>query len=141
MKTKLGVSVGLFGAATYFMGLFSGYVVLAIMVGYVLLCESNEWLRRSAVKAFAVCVGFSVLSALVGFIPNIIGFIDDIFNIFNSSFSISIVSKIVTFINTVIALAQKILLLVLGFKALHQGTVKIGIIDKLINDHMKADNQ
>lgn len=31
MKTKLGISVALLAAATYFMGLFSGYVALTIL--------------------------------------------------------------------------------------------------------------
>ena len=43
MKTKLGVSVGILGAATYFLGLFSGYTVLALVVGYILLCEQDSW--------------------------------------------------------------------------------------------------
>ncbi len=43
-KTKLGVSVALMGAALYFLGLFSGYVALIILAGYVLLMEENVWL-------------------------------------------------------------------------------------------------
>ncbi len=53
-KTKLGISVGLLGAAIYFMGLFSGYMVAVLLAGYVLLFEENEWLKKSAVKAIAV---------------------------------------------------------------------------------------
>ena len=48
-KTRLGISVGMLGAAIYLTGLFSGYVVAVLMAGYVLLFEENSWLRRSAV--------------------------------------------------------------------------------------------
>lgn len=34
-KTRLGISVGLLGAAIYFMGLFSGYLLAVLLAGYV----------------------------------------------------------------------------------------------------------
>lgn len=43
-KTRLGISVGMLGAAIYLTGLFSGYLVVVLMVGYVLLFEENSWL-------------------------------------------------------------------------------------------------
>ena len=49
-KTRLGISVGLLGAAIYFMGLFSGYLLAVLLAGYVLLFEENSWLRKNAVK-------------------------------------------------------------------------------------------
>ena len=52
-KTKLGISVGLFGAIIFAVALFGGYIPSILLVGYVLLMETNEWLRKSAVKALA----------------------------------------------------------------------------------------
>lgn len=72
-KTKIGVSVGLLGAAIYFMGLFSGYLTVVLLIGYVLLFEENEWLRKSAVKAVALMVVFSLAAAVMNLIPNVIG--------------------------------------------------------------------
>ena len=64
--TKLGISVGMLGAAIYFTGLFSGYIVPVLLVGYVLMFEENGWLRRSAVKAISLMVFFSfMLDALM----------------------------------------------------------------------------
>lgn len=136
MKTKLGISVGLLGAATYFLGLFSGNLILALLVGYILLFEQNEWLRKSAVKALALSIFFSLVSTLVGFIPDIIGIINNVTMIFGKSVSITVVTRIVTLIQSVISFARTVIMLVLGFRALNQGTVKIGIVDKLINKHM-----
>lgn len=50
-KTKLGVSIGLLGAGIFAAALFGGYVATIVLAGYVLLMETNEWLRRAAVKA------------------------------------------------------------------------------------------
>lgn len=60
-KTRLGISVGLLGAAIYFMGLFSGYLLAVLLAGYVLLFEENSWLRKNAVKAMSVMAVFSLL--------------------------------------------------------------------------------
>ena len=59
-KTRLGISVGLLGAAIYFMGLFSGYLLAVLLAGYVLLFEENSWLRKNAVKAMSVMAVFSL---------------------------------------------------------------------------------
>ena len=47
-------SIGLLGAAIYFTGLFSGYIVPVLLVGYVLMFEENGWLRRSTAKALSL---------------------------------------------------------------------------------------
>lgn len=139
MKTKLGISVGLLSAAIYLSGLFSGYTVLTLLAGYVLLFEENEWLKKTAVKAFAVCMGFSVLSALVGFIPNAINLIDAVATVFNGTFHIGFVSNLVNLAQVVLSIGEKILLLLLAFKALRQRTLKISMVDTLIENEFGAD--
>lgn len=135
-KTKLGISVGLLGAAIYFTSLFSGYIVPVILTGYVLLCEENEWLRKNAVKAVALLVSFSLLTTIICLIPNTIGFVDKIFAIFNGSFNILILSRIIDSIISAIDIIEKVLFIVLGLKALNQGSVSVPVVDKLINKYM-----
>ena len=77
-KTKVGISVGMIGAAVYFAGLFGGYIAVIILAGYILLCEENEWLRRSAVKAVALLMVFSFFTTAANLVPNVIGFIDKV---------------------------------------------------------------
>ena len=139
MKTKLGISVGLLGALVYLGGLFSGYTVLVLVAAYILLCEENAWLKQAAVKAIVINIVFSVLSALIGYIPSAIGVIDDFLRIFNSYLYIEVVTEIVNFIRSVLSIVESVLLLVLGLKALHQGTVAVKPIDKLVAQHMKAE--
>lgn len=134
MKTKLGISTRLLGAALYLTGLFSGYTVLTLLAGYVLLFEEDAWLKRTAVKAFAVCICFSVLSALVGFIPNAATLLDDVAIIFEDRFEMPVIfSQLVNLLQTILTIAEKVLLLLLAFKALKNNTLKVGVVDDLLN--------
>ncbi|MFR5908747.1 MAG: hypothetical protein ACLUFT_10550 [Gemmiger formicilis] len=47
-KAKLGISVGLLGAAIYLTALSGSLLGLLVLAGYVLLVEDNQWLRLSA---------------------------------------------------------------------------------------------
>lgn len=136
MKTKLGISAGLLGATMYFFGLFSGYVALAVLVGYVLLKEENEWLRRTAVKSMVLSLSFSVLFAVIGLVPDFLQFIGSVFNVFNSNFNYSIVTKLVQVVTNALGIIQTAVFLLLGLKALHQGDMKLGRVDKSVDAHM-----
>lgn len=135
-KTKLGIAVGLLGAAIYFTGLFSGYLVAVVLAGYVLMFEENEWLRKNAVKAVALMIFFSLLAVVINLIPNTINFINNVVAVFGGNFSIVILSRIVTVIISVIDIIEKVLFIGLGIKSLSQGTIAVPIIDKLVNTYM-----
>lgn len=141
MKTKLGISVGLLGAATYFTGFFGGYVIAGILAGYILLVEENVWLKKTAVKAVALLIGFSLLSAVVNLIPNIFDFIETLIRIFDQYFVFeaeifAVIDRLVSFVLTALNLVEKVVFIVLGLKALNQGTIKIPVIDNLVNKYM-----
>ena len=136
MKTKLGISTALLAAIAYFMGLFSGYVALAIIVGYILLCESDAWVRKAAVKAVVICIVFSVVVSLLNLVPGLFGIIDDACNIFNGSFNLYVATRIITFLVSILNFTEKLLLLFLGFKALKNQDVAIPELDKFLDKHM-----
>ena len=136
MKTKLGISVAMLAAGTYLLGLFSGYLALLLITGYVLICESDEWLKKAVVKALAVTVAFSLISAVIGLIPNAISLVDSLFSIFGGHFSILFISRIISFINTVLNVFQKLLMLAFAFLALDGKTIKLPVIDDFIEKHM-----
>lgn len=135
-QTKLGISVGLLGAAIYFMGLFSGYWVAVLLAGYILLFEENEWLKKAAVKAVSLLVFFSLFVLVINLIPNAISFINNIVAVFGGNFSAVVLSRIVTVIVSALDIIEKILFILLGIKALNQGTISVPIVDKLINKYM-----
>ncbi len=141
MKTRLGISVGMLGAALYFAGLFGGFVALTILAGYTLLVEENEWVKKTAVKAFLLLVAFSLLKTLIGLIPDAIGVFDKFVYIFSTEFSLasslSVVIKIVSFLTAGLDFIKVVLFLILGLKALNQSTVKIGAVDGTVTKHTK----
>ena len=132
MKTKLGISVCLLGAATYLCSLFAGYIAMILLTGYILLFEQNVWLKQTAVKAFAVSMCFSLLSAFVGFIPNTLSLVYSISGIFGGMLYSEPVACLVDAVQQIISIAQKVILLVLMFKALKYETIKINIVDSLV---------
>lgn len=135
MKAKLGISVGLLGAATYFIALFGSYTPLLLLVGYILIVEENIWLKKAAIKSIALCMFFSLINSVIGLIPSLIYLIDDLLNIFDSSFSIPVITSIIIFIQSAVSFVKTVLLLGLGITALNQGTIKFPFIDKLIDKH------
>ena len=135
MKTKLGISVGLCGAAIYFAGFFGGYTAIILLAGYVLLFEQNEWLRRTAVKAVALLMSFSVLFALIGFIPDILGCIDSLVSTFGGDFTYYHISSFISTIDNVLDVIRKALFLLLGVKANGQGTIPIPFVDRLVEKY------
>lgn len=135
-KTKLGISVGLLGLIIYFGSLFGGYVAAVILFGYVLLFEENPWLRKTAVKSMTLLVTFSLLSAIIGLIPDFISFINTVFNVFGSSFYLPTVSSIISVFTVALTILKTVIYIVLGLKALNQGTIAIPVVDKLINKYM-----
>lgn len=132
-KTKLGISVGFLGAAIYFLGLFSGYLVVALLVGYVLLFEQNEWLRKCAVKAITLMLVISFIVTVINLIPNSISFINSVFSILGGSFSIGFITSIINAIVSAIGIIEKLLFLGLGLTAINMGTIAIPAVDKLVN--------
>lgn len=135
-KTRLGISVGLLGAALYLTGFFGGYVAALLLAGYVLFFEENEWLKMTAVKAVTLMVFFSFLAGVITLIPNAIGCIDSILAIIGISFRISFISNLVGAVTNILDILEKLLFLGLGFKALNQGTIPVPIVDKMVNKYM-----
>lgn len=135
-KTRLGISVGMVGAAIYLAGLFSGYVVAILIAGYVLLFEENSWLRRSAVKAVTLMLFFSFITVLINLIPNAISCINYVFSMFGDSFHAVFVSNLVSALTSIIDIIEKILFIGLGVKALNQGTISVPVVDKLVSKYM-----
>jgi len=92
-KTKLGVSVGLLGAAVYFSAAFGGYVAMFLVAGYVLLFEENEWLKKAAVKAVALMIAVGVLNTAIGLIPDVLNWLSSFLSIFDTYISVGKVSS------------------------------------------------
>lgn len=135
-KTKLGISVGLLGAGICFLGIFSGMLIMSLLVVYVLWVEENEWLRRTAVKAIVLMVAFSFLTAVLSLVPEAITMVNNVVAVFGGKFTLSWVNKVFLALETVVSYLQKIVFLGFGLKALNQGTIVIPVIDNFVSRHI-----
>lgn len=118
MKTKLGISVSLMSALLYFSGLFGGYVVLALLVGYVLLKEDDTWLKRAAVKTIVICVGCSLLSSVIGLVPNLYGIFNSLLSVFGANMPGAALVSLANFLQYVVTFVKTVVLLYFGIAAL-----------------------
>ncbi len=134
-KTKLGITVGMLGAALYFMGLIN-FLGLIVLAGYVLLFESNEWLKMTAVKAVAIVVSFQLMFIVIGFGDNICGFFNSIFSAFHSTFTLTWPLNLDSILSSLISIAEKAVLIILGIKSFSQGSLAIKPIDRIVNKNM-----
>ncbi|MCL2372489.1 MAG: hypothetical protein FWC78_03705 [Defluviitaleaceae bacterium] len=135
-KTRLGITIKLFGAGLYFLGIIS-IIPLVLAAGYVLLFEENQWLQRVAVKAIAVVILFAILSALLGLASNSVNAITDFTNgIFNGTLNLNIILRIIGFLARVLSVVQAAVLLLLGFRALKMRDVGVPGVDSAINSNM-----
>lgn len=134
IKSKAGIPIALFAAGMYAIGMFST-LGLILIAGYVLIAESDTWLRRSAMRAVGTITIFAVLPAIVsvgfsGFriLHTMIGWV--------TSTSVEFLNFILSFeimFGYVVSGIQTIVLLVLAVKALSLRESHIPVVDKLIN--------
>ncbi len=132
-KTKLGLSVGLVGAALYFLGLFS-FIPAFLLAAYVLLLEENQWLKKAAVKMVAVLIGFFLLGLAIDFVDEIFAVI----NVFAGWFdgSVSVPLRLTYLLDYILWIVKTVVMVMLGFKALKLGSVSVGPIDKIVDSNM-----
>lgn len=64
-KTKLGISAKLLAALAYFTAAFGGYTATLLVSGYVLLCEKDAKLRKSALNALLIMVASSAVTTIL----------------------------------------------------------------------------
>lgn len=134
-KTRIGISVGLMGAAVYFMGLCGGAIALLLIAGYVLLFEENQWLRKCAVKSVALYLTVAVVNYVIYLIPDAIAFIGTFVGIFGGYFYSSFISSLAELLSGALTLARTVFFILLGLKALTQGDIRIPVLDSLIEKY------
>lgn len=136
LKSKMGISIALLGAAMFFLGAITT-IPAFLLAAYVLIREDNEWLRKTAAKMLGVIIFFGLCSVGVSLIDDGFSLINIIVHWFDKSAEfIYVPADLTSFCYTVIAIAENVLLVVMGFKALAMKNVKFGIVDKLVDKFM-----
>lgn len=135
-RTKLGISVAMLAAATYFVCLFGGYVISIIMIGYILIFEDDSWLKWSAVRAGTLMIVFSVVSAIVYFVPNVFTVLSKFLDIIGTYQQFQVITNFTSLFDSIITIIEKYFFLVLGIKAIKHTTITIPVVDDLIDKYM-----
>ena len=137
MKTKLGISTGVFAAITFLVACFGGYTPVLLLVGYVLICESDEWLKKAVLKALGVMLVVSFCVTVINLLPNVFGWINSLLGFFNTNVNFGPINNFLGLFTRAIDIAETCFLLVLGAKALKNETVKVPVVDGLIDKYTK----
>ena len=135
-KTKLGISVGLFGALMYAIGLWGGYFLTIAAVAYVLIREESAWLKQTAVKALALTFLFPLISVAIGVIPDLVGLVQSVMNLFDEFFSMEIILEIETILRSILNIVEYVIFILLGIFALGKKTIRLPLVDAAVEKHV-----
>ena len=140
-KTKLGIPVALMAAMVCLLGYYGGYVVAAIVVGYVLLAEENALLRRLAAKVLAMLLAFSLINTAIYLIPNILSLFRTLIYVFNEyAFSEDYYNnwynRLVDFVSSALSLLKTVLFLLMGGMSLFGKELKIPVLDEFLDKYL-----
>ena len=142
-KTKLGVSVFLMAALCCFLGLFAGYVLTGVLVGYILLREEHIWLRRFSATILGLMVVFSLAFFAVELLPNLLSLVTtelltavgapvtyDLYN-FTNGFA-----NFFGWLSSILSFCKSALFVALGILTLVGKPFQIPVISKLVAKHI-----
>ncbi len=135
-KTKLGISVALMVGVLYLLGLYGGYVIVGIAVGYVLLKEENAWLKKQSVRVLALMLLFSLMGTAVNIIPNVLGVFSNILETVDVYYYFSFFHRVFAVLDSVLSVLRTVAFATLGILAVFRKEVALPIVDPIVNKYM-----
>ena len=135
-KTKLGISVTLMVAALYFLGLYGGYIITGILVGYILLKEDDQGLKKEAVRVLLLMILFSLAGTALNLIPNIFSIFTSLLEIIDVHVYFTFFHRVFDVLGSVLSLLKTVAFVLLGLAAVFGKSTKLPVIDPLIEKYM-----
>jgi len=132
-KTKLGVSACFVSAVAYLFGLFSNYVAVGLIVGYILLKEEDLQLRKNALRVLALMLLFSLIGLVIYLIPDIMGLITQALEIVGIHLYFSKLNSLSGLLDSVVDLVEKAVFIGLAVLSLANKNFKLPVVDAIIN--------
>lgn len=130
-RTRLGITVGMLGAAIYVSALISP-VVLGLLAIYVLFLEENHWLKASAIKAVICYLGFFVVFQVIDGINYFLSIINRMMSMVHWYPDLSFPGSI----TDALSICRIVFFLVVAFGALKMRDLRIDRIDEFVETHM-----
>lgn len=136
-KSKLGISVNLLAALVYMIILISNSpLAAAVVVGYILLVETDPWLRRAAVKAIVVFLGIALLIEIIRLLPNALSWLNQLLDVFDQNISYGKLTLIISVITHGLTIIRTILMIVLAMKAFKRQDIAVVKVDQVVDKNM-----
>ena len=133
-KTKLGLSVAIMSAIVYLTALFGGYTPLLLVAGYILIVEENIQLKKTAITAFLILIAFSVVSFIIGLVPDIFSILVSFLDIFGAhDLYVPFFSKVANFLYTVLTVVKEVGFVFLAGLAFLKKPLNLSFVDKLFD--------
>lgn len=129
-KTKLGLSVA-FVAALCWLIAYMSYTPLLLLVGYILLREEDQQLRRISVKSLLLSLCFSLVSMVLSVIPSTFRFFSNVIDLFGGHFFPEFLYDSEDVLNSLLSLGNLGLTMLLAIMALFGKDLPLGPLDKL----------
>ncbi len=136
-KTKLGISENIMGGLCFILALVGGYVSLILFAGYVLLMEKSVLLKKYALSALAMLISFSLITCVVGVLPEMVNFVDSFVALFNGSCSAPIVDTIYYLVLYAVEIIKVIVFVLFATMAFKGKAVTVPFISKLVDKHFE----
>lgn len=130
-RTRLGITVGMLGAAIYVSALISP-VVLGLLAIYVLFLEENHWLKASAIKAVVCYLGFFVVFQVIDGINYFLSIINRMMSMVHWYPDLSFPGSI----TDALSICRIVFFLVVAFGALKMRDLRMDRIDEFVETHM-----
>ena len=131
-KTKLNLSVAMAAAAAWLLGLYGGYVILGIFVGYVLLKEDSQCLKKACLRVLILMLTFSVANTAINLIPNLLELLYSFLRIFNVSIYLDFVHKIFNLLSNILSLVRTVVFIAMAILAALNKNFKLPVVDSFI---------
>lgn len=135
-KSKLGIPVKLLAGAACLLGLYGGYIIMGILVGYVLLKEEDLWLKKFCVKILGLMLAFSLANTVLALFPDLLHMLYSFLEIFNVNIYLSVIHNIFNLLSNVLSLLRVVLLLLLAVCAFAGKDIKIPVVDPFLDKHI-----
>lgn len=135
-KTKLNIPVALVAAAACFLGLYGGYVITGILVGYVLLKEEDAWLKKVCARVLVLMLAFSLANTALNLLPNLLEILYSFLRIFNVNFYLDFIHSFFNVLYQILSLVKTILFVLMGIAALMNKRFSFPVIDPFLEKHL-----
>lgn len=131
-KTKLNLPVAVVAAAAWLLGLYGGYVITGILIGYVLLCEESQTLKKACLRVLILMLTFSVAFTAINLLPSLLDLLYSFLAIFNVHFYLDFIHEIFNLLYNVVSLVKTVAFILMGAAAVLNKDFKIPVLDPFI---------